>query len=241
MLGNSGRQVAGLEEQGGRPERRRRFRTKTWLLGVATLLVLFVLRLPLLRSAGDFLVLEERPIRGDAILVLSGSVPDRILEAVDLFHDGFAPRIVLTREPPLAGLAVLRQRGVSLPERHDENRRIAEALGVPPEALEVLPGTASSTYAEAAVVIEQLQERGLQRILLVTSRAHSFRAARIFRTMAAGQLSFVIRPSRHDTFDSKLWWKRRGFARRVANEYAKLMTFELVDRWRGSPGFDSPP
>ena len=47
------------------------------------------------RYAGDGIVAVDPPEKGDLIIVLMGSGPDRILGAVDLYEQGYAPCIVM--------------------------------------------------------------------------------------------------------------------------------------------------
>ncbi len=205
-----------------------------WLtaLLLATVLGVAWQRQRILVAVAGFLVAGDLPVRSDAIVVLSGSIPDRILEAVDLYHAGFASQVLLTQEGRLPGLDALRSRGVHLPERHEQNREIALALGVPAERLEILPRRATSTLAEARALVQWLRERHLQRVLLVTSRAHARRAKAIFRALAGGNPEILVVPSRYDPFDPQTWWHERAFVRRVVTEYGKLLTWWLIDQWR---------
>lgn len=194
----------------------------------------YAARRPLLTAIGGFLVLQDAPRGADAIVVLSGSIPDRILEAVDLYHAHLAPRIVLTREVSLPGLEALRAKGINLPEHHEQNLSIAEQLGVPAAALSVMDTPTSSTIAEAAALIRYLRERQIGSILLVTSKAHARRSAMIFRHLAGNQLQITVCPSPYDPFTADTWWQHRAFVRRVVIEYGKLLNYLLVDRWRGA-------
>jgi uncharacterized SAM-binding protein YcdF (DUF218 family) len=189
-------------------------------------------RAALLTAIGGFLVVEDEPHPADAIVVLSGSLPDRILQAVDLYHAHLAPRIILTREPPLPGIAELRARGGTLPEHHEQNLAIAEQLGVPAAAITVIPEPAASTVAEAQAVVPYLRAQHLRTILLVTSKAHARRARLTFRALGAGAVEVAVCPSRYDPFTADAWWRSRAFVRRVVIEYGKLFNFALVDRWR---------
>ncbi len=189
-------------------------------------------RRPLLRAIGGFLLVEDALQPADAIVMLSGSMPDRILETVDLYQAHVAPRIILTREEELPGLAVLRARGGVLREHHEQNVAIAEQLGVPPDAITVMPQPASSTIAEAEVVVGYLEAQGIRSIVLVTSKAHSRRARMTFRGLTDGRIRVIMRPARYDTFASNDWWEHRGWQRRVVIEYGKLLNYVLIDRWR---------
>ncbi|MFQ5665088.1 MAG: YdcF family protein [Candidatus Binatia bacterium] len=203
------------------------------LLGtLAAVPVAYVARRPLLQAIGGYLVVRDVPQRADAIVVLSGSLPDRILEAVDLYQAHLAPRIILTREHELPGLRALRARGATVPEHDEQNRAVAAQLGVPDSAIAVMPTRTSSTVAEAQALIAYLQQSQITSILLVTSKIHTRRAGLTFRTFAGNRLKITVCPSRYDPFAADTWWRHRAFVRRVVVEYGKLLNFLLIDRWR---------
>lgn len=191
----------------------------------------YVGRQPLLGALGGFLIAQDDPVPADAIVVLSGSLPDRILQAVDLYHAHLAPRIILTREQPLPGLEALRARGATLPERHEQNIGIAEQLGVPAADIAVMPTATGSTLAEIRALVAYLREQRVHSILLVTSRAHARRARLTFRTFGGPDLRVAVCPSRYDPFSAEQWWHERSSIRRLVIEYGKLLYFVLIDRW----------
>jgi len=192
-------------------------------------------RQPLLSALGGFLIVQDDAAPADAIVVLSGSLPDRILQAVDLFQAQLAPRIILTREQPLPGLGALRARGATLPERHEQNIGIAEQLGVPAAAIAVMPAPTSSTVAEIRALVPYLKEQRVRSILLVTSKAHARRARLTFRTFAGRDLRIAVCPSRYDPFSAEQWWHERSSIRRLIIEYGKLLYFVVIDRWFVKP------
>lgn len=196
---------------------------------------LWVAREPVLHSAGEFLIVEDPPRKADAIVVLAGSVPDRILEAVTLYKDGYAPRIVVSREPPPRAYARLAELGVSVPTPHEINLSIARQLGIPGEALLETGGKPGSTLSEAADLIRFLWSHGFHRVLLVTSKGHTRRARQIYGHLAGDRLELVMRPSRYDPYDPARWWKDRTTTRRVLIEFQKMAVFQLFDRWRHAP------
>ena len=173
--------------------------------------------------------------RAEAIVVLSGSLPDRMLEAVDLYQAQLAPRIILARERSLPGLAALRERGGNLPELYEENIAVGQQLGVPATAISVLPHPGASTMGEAQAVIRYLQAQGIKSVLLVTSKTHTRRARMIFRRLAGGRIAIAACPSPYDPFSAESWWHDRAFVRRVVTEYGKLLIYLLIDRWRPHP------
>lgn len=208
---------------------------RRFIVGVL-LAVLAAVALPrLLPAAGRFLVVEDAPQKADAIVVLAGSYPDRILEAVELYKQGLAPRIIICREPDIGAYRRLDELGVDFPRPSDINRMVAEQLGVPAAAIEILTRGGDSTYAEAHAVFEEVLRRHYRTILLVTSKYHTRRAAEIYRLLAADQVTIVVRPASEDDFRSDRWWEHRTSTRRVIIEYQKLLNFHLFDRWGLSP------
>jgi uncharacterized SAM-binding protein YcdF (DUF218 family) len=205
------------------------------LVVAAIAAVLAFFRVPILRRLGAALVVQDPVAPADAIVVLSGSIPDRILHAVDLYKAGLAPTVVLTREVELPGLAELRDRGISIPERYELNRSIALQLGVPPEALVTVEQRAGSTIAEVAALLPELRRRNVRSILLVTSKTHTRRAAMIFHTLSGGDIAVRVSPTPYDPFSPDDWWTRREITRRVLTEYGKWLSFFVADRWRAAP------
>jgi uncharacterized SAM-binding protein YcdF (DUF218 family) len=211
-------------------------RRRALALGLLAVLAALLIAAPLaLRAAGRYLVESDPLERADAIVVLTGSYPDRILEAVDLYKAGWAPRIILCREPQNAGFRRLDALGVKVPQLFELNRSVAEQLGVPAQAIAVVDRPAGSTFSEAELVLEYVLARGDHSILLVTSKYHSRRAARIYRHLAAGRVHVITCPARDDDFRADGWWHDRASIRRVVIEYQKLLTFLLFDRWRLLP------
>jgi uncharacterized SAM-binding protein YcdF (DUF218 family) len=207
------------------------------LIATAVLLVAgagaYVKRQAILTRVAAYLIENDTPSPAGAIVVLSGSVPDRMLEAVDLYHAGLSSRIILTREGPPPGFAALQAKGASMPERHDLNRSIAIQLGVPSDAITVIEGGfATSTVREADLVIPYLRSQGIHSLLLVTSKLHSRRAGIDFRSVADGDLRVTVCASHYDPADPATWWHYRGMVRRVVFEYQKLLVAELWDRWQ---------
>src|SRR5213083_133497 len=186
-------------------------------LGVAV--VLAALAAVALLGAGRVLVVADPlPPRADAIVILAGSVPDRTLEAADLYRAGLAPRVVVTRERLPRGQAAMRARGVRLPEGDELTVTALHELGVPPRAI--------ARWACA---------HRLRRLIVVTSRAHSRRARLILRQALGAGIALAMRPSRYDAFAAARWWHVRRDAKLVLSEYQKLTNYLLTERWKIAP------
>jgi uncharacterized SAM-binding protein YcdF (DUF218 family) len=210
-------------------------RRVVFVLVALAIAVSFGAATPLLDALGRYLVNEEPPAPADAIVVLAGSIPDRILEAVALFQDGLAPRIVISRGRVPPSMLQLQRLGVHMPTFAELNRTIAEKLGVDTAAIVEVGGTEDSTVDEAEAVLRFALAQGYGTLMVVTSKYHSRRASLIYRHLAPERVRIVSRPSRYDEFEPRGWWRDRTFRRRVIIEYQKLFAFQLMDRWQFPP------
>lgn len=197
------------------------------------LLLLAVGMLYFFLHAGRLLVQADGLRQADIIVVLMGGGPDRMLEAVDLYKAGYAQKIVLV-ENNQPGYDLLEERGVYLPRDAHLAKSVGRQLGIPEKDCVILPGDALSTQDEARQVGNYVQKHeDVKTILLVSSRYHTARAARIF-TRAVGDLdreiTVIACPSRYDTFNEVAWWRSREDAKHVVSEYLKLLAFYTVDR-----------
>lgn len=126
----------------------------------------------------------------DAIVVLGGAIRpqvpprpwidvmeagDRAIYGAQLYLQGKAPVVILS------GGRIDWRGGGSASESADM-AQLVEALGVPASAILQDP-TSLNTRENAVNVQEILQERGLQKILLVTSAIHMPRSLRIFQKL----------------------------------------------------------
>lgn len=189
-----------------------------------------------LLGAGRVLVVADSlPPAADAIVVLAGSVPDRVLEAADLYRGGVAPRVVLTRERRRRGEARLRAAGVSLPEGDELAHDALLRLGVPAQAIVILRRRNASTATEARTIARWACRERLGRLVVVTSRAHTRRARLILRQSLGPGTALAVRPSRYDDFTPSRWWRVRHQAKVVLSEYQKLAHYWLRERWNLEP------
>ncbi len=170
------------------------------LLALLTVLgLVYLLRHPLLRAAGEFWVVDEPPQAADAILLLSEDNfnADRATRAAELYR-GWAPRVVASGRMlrRYAGLAELMQR--DLVER-----------GVPAEAVVRFAHTADNTAEEAQALRQLVVERGWRRVLVVTSNYHTRRARYIFRRVFPLQVEVRVAAARDSGYDPDRWWQSR--------------------------------
>ena len=101
---------------------------------------LFIFSTPLLKKLANGLVVSDKIQNSDAVLVLGGSSPARVLEAIDIHNDGQADKILITRGGSPEGADFLRSRNITFPEEADLNIFVAGEMGLDKNDLLILPG-----------------------------------------------------------------------------------------------------
>ncbi|MGE5445942.1 MAG: YdcF family protein [Ignavibacteriales bacterium] len=182
----------------------------------------------ILISLGEYLITEYPLEKADAIAVLAGSVPDRILEGIDIYKQGYAPLIILTKEEKPPGYDELLSLGIKMPEGYDINQMIALKLGVPAASIVIVDERINSTYSEEQALYGFLKKRNLKSVILVTSKYHTTRATKLFNFVTDRRVKLITRPSKYDTFDPKNWWRVRRDMKQVLFEYQKLVDYCLI-------------
>jgi uncharacterized SAM-binding protein YcdF (DUF218 family) len=184
---------------------------------------------PLAWAAARWLLIESRPERADALVVLGGSstYKERTEYAAQLYAEGFAPRVLLTDDGLRGGWSQEQQRNPFFVERA---AAALESAGVPAENVETLGPRTSSTYEEALVLRDYASARGLKSLLVVTSGYHSRRARwtfeRVFAASGVRVSVAAVAPGRQTPAPAAWWLSTRGW-RTVALEYLKLAYYRL--------------
>ena len=91
------------------------------------------------RGVGKWLVKEDIPEQADAMALLMGGFLDRVLQAVDLYHDGKAGRLIIVEES-MGPFSTLESRGADIISNTQQARNSAIALGIPADSITTLPG-----------------------------------------------------------------------------------------------------
>lgn len=199
---------------------------KRCLLVIAVIhLLLLALVVSFLAGAAAWLRAPEAPAKSDVIVVLAGSV-ERAFYAADLYRQGFAPLVLVSRPEREAGQRMLHELGIDLPAEEDVNIQVLQRKGVPHEHIRVIGTGSRSTFEEALAVREAIAGKPL-RVMVVTSPYHVRRAGMIFRKIL-GDVPVELRVV-GDTYEEfpEHWWSDQGAARNVVLESAKLFYYLL--------------
>lgn len=188
------------------------------------LLSLVLFRSPFLTSLANFLIVSDPLQKADVIAVLSGAATTRCPKAAELFRDGWAERIVMTKSNYPAEEEALQRYGIHALEFHEQCLAILQFFHVPSSAVEVLEGYNDSTAAEEEKLQRYLRERGLKRVLLVTSNFHTRRSRPLFRRRLHGTgIEVAVQAAGPDLlFDPHAWWTRRRDSKILLQEYQAL-------------------
>lgn len=192
---------------------------------VATPLAL--LALFALSRLGTSLVVQDPLQKADAIFVLGGTRFERPLEAVDLYEEGWAPRICLFKQVRDYGEIELMQRGFEFPLESDVQADALRRLGVPADAVIVLDEK-DNTKEEAQTIRDQVVAHRWSRIIIVTSRQHTRRARLVTtRKLEGTGATVIMRASRYDRADPEHWWRDRPTLRFTIFEAQRLLGYWL--------------
>jgi uncharacterized SAM-binding protein YcdF (DUF218 family) len=196
------------------------------LLGILVFLILLAVFCAL--NVGRWLVNEDPLGKAQAIVILSGRLPMRALAAAQLYRDGCAPEIWLTRPAePGASLAALR---IPYDDEAVYNTRVLLREGVPPQAIRVLPDPIVNTADEIAEVAAALPADRSAAVIIVTTKAHTRRTRALWKRVAGARSHAIVRAAPNDPFDPAHWWRTSGDALDVVRE-----CLGLLNAWSGLP------
>jgi len=206
---------------------------KAYYLALFILLVilcLFLFRNRYLPYAGNFLVVEDSLEKSDAIFVFGGSIPNRIIEAVDIYKKGYAPLIIISKYPKPEGYKYLEEKGITYPEGHDINKSIALSLGIPENSIMITNYRAASTFEELILLKNFCLEKNYKKIILVSTKSHTKRISKIFLDIAGDKIKGIVRYTGYDSYNPDKWWNDRHSLRQTMFEYQKLLHHLVVDK-----------
>jgi len=180
-------------------------------------------------------VKEDVPPHADAIVLLMGSFPERVLEAADIYHEGKADRMLIVYES-MGPYKMLESRGAEIVRTTQQAHDAAIALGVPAGSITMLPGDARSTMEEAIAIRNYLRDKpAIDTLILVSSPAHMRRSSMIFNSALRNLPAPVYvgcSPSSYSGFNAGRWWHRKEDIQSVLSEFLKIGSFQLIEKKR---------
>jgi uncharacterized SAM-binding protein YcdF (DUF218 family) len=207
------------------------------LLGIIAVVLLlavagWAIHEPVLRAVARALIVEDALADADALVVLADGAPFRERAVADLFKQGWAPRVIVSRPMNPARVAALVEMGVRPLDVQGESQAALLRFGVPAAALVTIKQTAQITEDELALVREEARSRGWHRLILVSSPEHTRRVKTIWYRRGSNGVGAIVRASPYGNFPRDGWWRERRMAERVLHEYLGLAALYLgVSGW----------
>lgn len=167
---------------------------------VFVVLLLYVARHPLLRVCGRIWIVDEDPVRSDAIVVLGDDNynGDRATRAAELLKAGWAPRIVAS------GRFLRAYASIAELTEHDLKDR-----GVPVDAIVKVTHRAENTKDEIGVIRGIAAEKHWKKLLIVTSNYHTRRTAFICGRMFPPEIEVRVIAAPDADYNPDTWWESR--------------------------------
>jgi len=177
---------------------------------------------------GRWLVVEDPLVHSDTIVVLSGRLPERALEAARLYKGGYADQVWVS--PPPSPANELKAMHISYLGEDFYNEKVLMAMGVPPDSIRILDQPDVNTEAEVRQVAEDLRNSQFHSAIIVTSKPHTLRVRTIWRKLVGPELRLVVRYPQDDVYDGTHWWRHTQDGLDVMRE-----TLGLLNAWAGFP------
>ena len=211
---------------------RRQFR-----YALASALLLLILLVPSsIIEVGQWLVVQDPLQPSRAIVVLSGQMPFRAMEAARLYHDGLAPEVWLTRGVSPAEEAALRRLGIEYPREETYSIQVLKRLGVPDASIRLLVEPIFNTQDEALLVSREARRVGSERVILVTSKSSSRRTRAIWNALIGRNPLAIVRYASEDPYDPRSWWRNTSDIQAVSHEILGLLNVWTGFRIRPNQG-----
>jgi uncharacterized SAM-binding protein YcdF (DUF218 family) len=205
-----------------------RRRSRAWLILSAASVGAFVPALMIFFGVGRWLVVEDPLVKAKAIVVLSGAMPLRAIEAAKLYREGCAPEIWLTHSTEPG--ETLEEMGIPFAGEDHYNALVLRREGVPAEAIHVLDPPIVNTADEIKVAATAVTRAQGEAVILVTTKAHTRRVRLLWRRLAPSHCRAIVRAASGDSFDPRHWWRNTSDALEVVRE-----VLGLLNAWAGLP------
>ena len=189
-----------------------------------------------LRGLGHWLDVGQEPRSCTAAWIFNGDIDSRPFEAALLHRDGFADQIIVTSMPQIESSSVTSRR------EHELVREVLMAVGVAESKIKLIDAQVSSTYDEAAAVVEWVASDAARTVTVVTNDYHTRRTrwainrvagqrqnqSRTAGTQAGIEERIRIASARSENYGPNNWWRHRDGFSFFAAEFIKLPLYVLL-------------
>jgi uncharacterized SAM-binding protein YcdF (DUF218 family) len=198
-----------------------------WIIASLLLLAIAAIAV-LLLNVGRWLVVEDPLEKANAIVVLSGRIPMRALEAARLYQANWAQQIWLTHpNEPTASLAAL---DIDVPGEDVLNARVLQRGGVSPGDIHTLTPAITNTVDEVRAIAAEAAKQNAAIVIIVTTKAHTRRVHALWKKYTNSSARIIVRTPADDPFDPTHWWRSTTDVLDVVRE-----VLGMFNVWIGMP------
>jgi uncharacterized SAM-binding protein YcdF (DUF218 family) len=201
---------------------------RRWLIPGGIIVLIVVVAATLFFTVGTWLVVEDPLVHADAIVVLSGRLPERAIEAARIYKAGYSDLVWVS--PPVSPVDELKTMKISYLGEDFYNEKVLIAKGVPPDSIRILDNPDANTEAEVRQIAEDLHKSDFHSVIIVTSKAHTRRVRTIWRKLVGSEPRMIVHYAQDDNYDGAHWWRHTRDALDVMRE-----TLGLLNAWAGFP------
>lgn len=151
----------------------------------------------------------DDPVEADVIIMLGGDDQGRLQKAAELYHAGYADYVMIS---PI------------MDEYYSQSKEFANVIGIPDEAI-IEETEASSTYTNATLTLEIMEELEMNSAVVVTSDWHLKRSRMIFERVNNEEYELTYVAALSERGEE---WHERSYARMLwFREFYKIWGYRL--------------
>jgi uncharacterized SAM-binding protein YcdF (DUF218 family) len=201
---------------------------RRWLITAGILTVVAVAGIIVFLTIGGWLVVQDPLVHADVIVVLSGHLPDRALEAAQLYHAGYAEQVWISL--PTSPAEELKTMNIYFLGEDFYNAKVLLARGVPVDAIRIMEHPSANTQQEVVRISEAMRQNNFHTAIVITAKPQSRRARAIWHKLAGSDLRGIVRFANGDPYDGAHWWRHTHDALDIVRE-----VLGLLNVWGGFP------
>jgi uncharacterized SAM-binding protein YcdF (DUF218 family) len=165
---------------------------------------------------GRWLVVEDPLEQAHAIVVLSGHLPDRAIEAARIYRSNFAAQVWVSQ--PVSPAPQLEAMHIAFIGEDFYNQKVLMARSVPADAIRILMDPSANTEQEVDEIARDCRRDGAHVVIIVTSKPHTRRVRIIWNRRVGDDPRAIVRYVSDDSFDPARWWRSTSDALDVVRE-----------------------
>jgi uncharacterized SAM-binding protein YcdF (DUF218 family) len=201
---------------------------KRWLVVFSILFVFVAAVLWIVLHAGTWLVVQDPLAPAQVIVVLSGRMPERAIEAARLYKQNAAPEVWVSQ--PASPISELKEMHIPFVGEDFYNERVLLALSVPADSVRIFPQPSANTEQEIEEIGRLTRGTGIRTVIIVTSSPHTRRVRAIWNRLIGDSPRLIVRHPVDDPFNAGRWWRNTQDALDVVREW-----LGLANAWAGFP------